>query len=257
VDYDTTSIPDGYDKGRSLSPELLRLWLTTVAGYTEGLRVRAILDLGCGTGRFTSALAEYFDAEAIGVDPSAKMLSHALAKPSPERVRYLRASGESIPLASASVDLVFMSMVFHHFVDPGQVARECQRVLRAPGLLFVRTGTRDSSEAYPQAEFFPTSRPLLDRRLPTRAFIQEVIEAAGLRTLDVGVFTQQIAPDYATYADKLSAGADSILAELSPEEFEQGLNALRDHAARTEPTPVNEPIDYFVFESATAVAWSS
>jgi hypothetical protein len=84
-----------------------------------------------------------------------------------------------------------------------------------------------------------------------------VIEAAGLRTLDVGVFTQQIAPDYATYADKLAAGADSILAELSPEEFEQGLSRLRDRAARTEPTPVNEPIDYFVFESATAVAWSS
>jgi hypothetical protein len=39
------------------------------------------------------------------------------------RVQYCRAAGENIPLSDDCVDLLFMSMVFHHFDDPDKVAR--------------------------------------------------------------------------------------------------------------------------------------
>ena len=42
--------------------------------------IRRILDLRCGTGRFTNALAEHFGAEVIGLDPSVRMLEQATSK---------------------------------------------------------------------------------------------------------------------------------------------------------------------------------
>ena len=59
--------------------------------------------------------------------------------------------------------------------------------------------------------------------------------------------TQEIAPSYAAYAEKLSAGADSVLASLSPSDFDAGIKALRSHAARVDDQAVFEPIDVFVF----------
>jgi len=64
-------------------------------------------------------------------------------------------------------------------------------------------------------------------------------------TLDL--VTQEIAPSYAAYTEKLAAGADSALASLSRRDFDRGINALRDHAARSDGQVVSEPIDLFVF----------
>ena len=62
------------------------------------------------------------EPSVVAIDPSEQMLARARSKPS-VRVRYRRGSGEALPLADASVDMVFMSMVFHHFTAPDQVAR--------------------------------------------------------------------------------------------------------------------------------------
>ena len=248
MDYDATDIPVVYDKARALSSGVQQLWLSTVARYVGERCLPCILDLGCGTGRFTQALADYFDADTVGADPSCKMLEQARAKQRSTRIRYEHATGEMLPLPDASVGLVFMSMVFHHFLDPHQVARECRRVTQRSGLIFLRNGTRDGIASYPFLGFFPESRPILQKRLPTCSYIREVFETAGFRTVDAAALNNQLAPTYADYADKIAAGGDSILAELSAEDFTRGLSALRRHAARVDPQPVRQPIDYFVFE---------
>jgi ubiquinone/menaquinone biosynthesis C-methylase UbiE len=157
-------------------------------------------------------------------------------------------TGEAIALNDATIDLVFMSMVFHHFSDSSKVARECRRILRPRGGVFVRTGTVEQIPAYPYVTFIPASRPLLEERLPQKNFIVEVFEGAGFRTTSVDVVVQEIAPTYAAYAEKLAAGGDSILASLPPGDVECGLEAIRTHAAKGDPQPVFEPIDLLVFQ---------
>lgn len=247
MDYDKTDIPAAYDRGRDHGPEILRLWMDVVASHAGGRPVGAALDLGCGTGRFTEALAERFDAEVVGVDPSEKMLERARAKLRDRRVRYESGRGEAIPLADASVDLIFMSMIFHHLEDPGLAARECRRLLRGGGTVFMRAGVRERIPSYPYVDFFPASRAILEECLPTSAFVREVFESAGLRAAASEVVVQQIAPDYEAYAEKLSAGADSVLARLPRGDFEAGMEALRAHAARAGERAVCEPIDVLVF----------
>jgi ubiquinone/menaquinone biosynthesis C-methylase UbiE len=247
MDYDATDIPVGYDRGRDHGPEVLRLWMDVVASYVEGQRVKSVLDLGCGTGRFSEALAVRFDAEVVGVDPSRKMLEQARGKLRERRVRYEAGCGEAIPLPDESVDLIFMSMIFHHFDNPRLAARECRRVLRHGGTAFLRAGVRERIQSYPYVEFFPESRALLEECLPASVYIREVFESAGFSTVASDIVVQEIAPDYAAYALKLLAGADSVLARLSQSEFEAGIEALRAHAARNKEQAVCEPIDVFVF----------
>ena len=248
MDYDATDIPVAYDRGRSHGPEVLDLWMNTIAAHTEEHRLNTILDLGCGTGRFSNALAVCFDAEVIGIDPSKKMLEQARSKQLDARVRYLRGRGEAIPLPDSSVDLIFMSMIFHHFDDPALAARECRRVVRNEGTVFLRAGTRERISSYPYVDFFPASRPVLEECLASGLGVRQVFETAGFRTVAVEVVTQQIAPSFERYAEKLAAGGDSVLASLSKSDFDAGIEALRSHAARVDSQPIFEPIDVFVFQ---------
>jgi ubiquinone/menaquinone biosynthesis C-methylase UbiE len=175
------------------------------------------------------------------------MLDQARTKQRDRRVRYEVGRAEAIPLPDDSVDLIFMSMIFHHIEDPVLAARECRRVLRDGGIAFLRAGIRDRISSYPYAEFFPESRPILEDTLPSAAKIREVFESAGFTTFDTDLITQQIASDYGAYAEKIAAGADSVLARLSPNDFQAGMEALQSHAAHAGDKPVSEPIDIFVF----------
>ena len=247
MDYDATDIASTYDLGRDHGPEFLDLWMNVVSSHVQDQHVETILDLGCGTGRFTEALRERFDADVIGVDPSEKMLAQARSKPHDRGIRYEVGRGESIPLPDNSVDLIFMSMIFHHLEDPLLAARECRRVLCDGGTGFVRTGIRERISSYPYFDFFPQSQPILEEVLPTKTFVREAFEAAGFRTITEELVIQEIAPSYAAYAEKLAAGADSVLASLSRPDFEAGMSALRAHAAQRDGEAVFEPIDVFVF----------
>jgi ubiquinone/menaquinone biosynthesis C-methylase UbiE len=249
MDYDATDIASTYDRGRDHGPEFLDLWMDVVSAHVKNHRAKTILDLGCGTGRFTEALAARFDADVTGIDPSSKMLEQARSKPSDARIRYERGRGESIPLPDNSVDLIFMSMIFHHLDDPALAARECRRALCLGGTILVRTGIRERISSYPYVDFFPASRPILEEVLPTNTFVREVFGAAGFRLISLELVTQEISPSYSAYAEKLAAGADSVLASLSRRDFDTGMSALRDHAAHRDGGAVFEPIDVFVFWS--------
>lgn len=249
MDYDKTDIAHHYNRGRDHGPEIRNLWMDAVSSHLNGLQIKTILDLGCGTGRFTEDLAARFNAEVIGIDPSTKMLEQAKRKHRDPRVRYELGRAEALPIADDSIDLVFISMVFHHFDDPTLAARECRRVLGESGTVFMRAGTCERISIYPYVKYFLQSRPILDETLVSGAGIQRVFEAAGFKTVGIDLVTQQIAPNLVAYAEKLAAGADSVLARLEPADFEAGMNALRLDASGNNSQPVCEPIDVFVFRS--------
>ena len=249
MDYDRSTIPTGYDRSREHGPEWLDRWMEIVAFHVAGRAVRRILDLGCGTGRFTGGLARRFGVETIGIDPSAKMLAQARAKSPRPTVHYQRAAAEALPLETGSVDLIFMSMSFHHFSDPAAAARECRRVLRDDGTVLLRTGTREQILSYPYVPFFPGTPAIMQEVLPDIPEVRDVFESAGFLLFSAEIVTQTIASGWAAYADKLAAGGDSDLARLSQRDFERGLAAIKGHAERHDPEPVVEPIDLLVFRT--------
>jgi ubiquinone/menaquinone biosynthesis C-methylase UbiE len=101
---------------------------------------RRVLDLGCGTGASTAALATAFPtAEITGVDASAGMLRAARAKPWPSRVRFVHAPAEELHSAgvSGSFDAVFAAYLFRNLADPDAVLRSVHRLLVPGGGLAV------------------------------------------------------------------------------------------------------------------------
>jgi ubiquinone/menaquinone biosynthesis C-methylase UbiE len=242
--YDDTRIPENYDRARDHGIAVHRQWMDLVAAHAAPPDAGVILDVGCGTARFSFDLATTFRSTVIGVDPSEKMLHEARKKGGVARVWFARGVGEALPVAAQSADLVFMSMVFHHFRDPARVGRECRRVLRPRGRVFLRTASSEQIQRYPYVPFFPTARPLLDARIPSIRAQRAAFEQAGFEVQTGGVEVQEIARDHAAYADKLAAGADSVLASLPEHEFRDGLRAIRDV---TTGGAVTEPIDYVVF----------
>jgi ubiquinone/menaquinone biosynthesis C-methylase UbiE len=248
MDYDSTSIPERYDRARSYGPGVLEQWLRLIAENVDGSPVRRIMDLGCGTGRYTEALASHFDADVIGVDPSQKMLAEAIKKSASPRVRYERAVGEALPVAAGSMDLVFISMVFHHFTSTFGVAAECRRILRDGGTVFVRSASAEQIQNYPYVPFFPASEAHMRERLPRKVDVNTAFESAGFVTVFEGLVNQQVAESWSEYAGRISLRADSMLVGLSDAEFAAGLTRLSRYAERADAAQaVHEPIDFFVF----------
>jgi ubiquinone/menaquinone biosynthesis C-methylase UbiE len=247
LDYDLTSIPAVYDLGRDHGPEVLNLWMSIIEAHVDGGAISTILDLGCGTGRFSEGLAVRFNARVVGIDPSEKMLNRARQKRQGTGVHYERGTAEAIPLVNGAVDMIFMSMSFHHFRDRERAASECRRVLRAGGNVVVRTGTREQIASYPYVPFFPSTRGMLEELLPDRPGVCAVFENAGFRCVESYIVMQTIAPSWAAYADKLSAGGDSVLARLAEDELASGLEAVRRYGDGSGERTIVEPIDVLFF----------
>ena len=248
MDYDKTDIATDYDKARALAPETLRLWRDLLSANIDRAAISLIIDLGCGTGRFSEVLATHFGAEVIGIDPSRQMVDQARRKPATGSVAYRQGSAEAIPLPDRCSDLVFMSMVYHHFTDRAAVARECHRVLRPAGYVCIRNAVQETD--FPHRHFFPALQTMIDRELPTRREIASVFATAGFTPVVNQVVTQITAPDWQSFVEKSALRADSFLARLSNDEFEQGMAALRVHGEGIDQkAAVTEEIGWFVFKA--------
>jgi SAM-dependent methyltransferase len=120
-----SGVAAGYRAYRPGYPPALFAWLADAAPARD----RAV-DLGCGTGQASVALAERF-AEVIALDPSADQIGRAEPHP---RVRYAVAPAEATGLPDASVDLAIAAQALHWF-DPARLYPELARIGR-PGALF-------------------------------------------------------------------------------------------------------------------------
>lgn len=87
------------------------------------------LDLGCGTGYFTRALAERF-GEGLALDIAEGMLNHA--RPLGGATHFIAGDAERLPLQDSTCDLIFSSLAVQWCADFEAVLGEAFRVLK-PG----------------------------------------------------------------------------------------------------------------------------
>lgn len=124
-------------------------------------RLGRVLDVGCGTGMSSRALALAAES-VIGLDPSLPMLAAARAHP---RVAYAAGLAEAIPFRPSSFDLVAVGLALHWFDRPRFLA-EASRVLVERGWLFVHD-TWFASRMKDDPRFAEWARAVYLRRYPT------------------------------------------------------------------------------------------
>ena len=99
-----------YDATRRAEPAILDL-LAALLDLTNGADV---LDIGCGTGNYTTALGER-GYEMLGLDHSGLMLRTARAKA--PGLPLIGADAANLPFANRSFDGAICTLAIHHFDD--------------------------------------------------------------------------------------------------------------------------------------------
>jgi len=245
--YQESDVHRRYDLGRTLASEATDALVELLRGYVVR-PVNLIVDIGSGTGRFSSALSEGFSAQVLGVEPAANMRAAAEAKPHSPNVRFVQGDAESIPLDDGVADLVFMSQVLHHLVDGPKALREIRRVLKSNGNLCVRQTTRENLDSYFYQRFFPAARAVDERRLPSRDEMIGLATSAQFRVVAIETLSHEIAPSAAEYVEKISLRTYSDLECVDDGAFHEGLNAFREYCSAHPDLPKLAENDVFIFE---------
>lgn len=120
---------DAYDRHIGRYGPALAAALIPAAGVERGHRV---VDVGCGTGALTRALAELLGRDHVAaIDPS-ESFAAACASRLPE-VRVEVGVAESLPFGDDSFDAALSQMVVNFMTDARQGVREMRRVTRPGG----------------------------------------------------------------------------------------------------------------------------
>jgi 2-polyprenyl-6-hydroxyphenyl methylase/3-demethylubiquinone-9 3-methyltransferase len=101
-----------------------------------------VLDIGCGAGFLTNALAQA-GHRVSGIDLSQKSLEIAERHDSTRSVDYREASAYTLPYLDETFDAVCAMDVLEHVEDPRRLIEEASRVLKPKGLFFFHTFNRN------------------------------------------------------------------------------------------------------------------
>lgn len=142
---------------------------------TEVPQPRAILDVGCGTGRLLRAASTSFPSARLeGVDAAPEMVRVAQAMaPAGAGITFRLSGAEKLPFGDATFDLVFSTMTFHHWSDQRAGIGEVARVLAPGGRWLLADFVASGVMKY-------VRRLFRLRRFPERRDLDPMLAAAGL-----------------------------------------------------------------------------
>jgi SAM-dependent methyltransferase len=179
------------------------------------LRGQRVLDVGCGTGRLASALAERAAARVWALDAEPRMLDVARANV-PRGVGLKEGRAESLPFRDAWFDRVVFWLSLH-LVDRPAALAEAFRVLAAGGRVAVVTFDESHFEHYWLNTWFPSIRELDLRRFPTRAELEaELPDARFVRISQHSQLNREQA------LERIRGGHISTFDLLSADELREG-----------------------------------
>ncbi|HEV3166840.1 MAG TPA: class I SAM-dependent methyltransferase [Isosphaeraceae bacterium] len=156
----------------ALEGPLVRAWIVPAAG-------RRALDLGCGTGRHTLALAEA-GARVIALDQSPEMLARACQKLKGHKVAWVRhALPTPLPFRAGTFDLVVLGLVAEHVADLPALMAEVARVLSPSGRSILSALHPDRTAEGMRARFINPQTGLRQPIVTIHRTINEYLTAAA------------------------------------------------------------------------------
>jgi len=94
-----------------------------------------VLDVACGNSALLAAINKQIPINGFGIDIADQMIIGATAG-NPD-MEFYTAGCEDIPFADNSMDVITVSVAYHHFPDMTAFAKEAERVLKPKGQIFI------------------------------------------------------------------------------------------------------------------------
>lgn len=209
-----------YAHGRPDYPDELLGWLGEALEIGAG---KEVVDLGAGTGKFTSLLVRS-GAQVTAIEPVAAMREQ-LGEKLPG-VKVLNGTAQAMPLVAQSVDAVTCAQAFHWFADE-RALYEIHRVLRPGGYLGLVWNVRDErvdwvAEMARIVERYEGSTPRFHTGLWRQAFSGARFEPLRLREFS---YQHVGPPEQVIVARVLSV---SFIAMLPQEQKQRVAEQLRE-----------------------------
>ena len=178
VFFDAHAADDDYNVFSQAANDKLIGAFVRLSELASGAKV---LDLGCGSGIFTTLLARRgFDVTGLDISPALLELAR---RKNPE-IAYLEGDVEALPFEDASVDGILLSGIVHHLPDARLCAAEVFRVLKPAGRFVAFDPNRANPFMYlyrTRSSPFYSSVGVTANEQPIRAAeIAAVFSAAGL-----------------------------------------------------------------------------
>lgn len=179
-----------------------------LAGFAEVPEGGRALDVGCGTGALTAALAERLGAEALAaVDPSEPFAAACRERVPGADVRI--AAADALPFGDGAFDVALAQLVFNFLPDAAAGVREMARVVRPGGIVggcvWDYSGGMVLLRAFWDAalELDPERAAAADEgatmRLAHDGELAELLRSAGLRDVRAGSLLAEAR--YASFED--------------------------------------------------------
>ncbi|TVY09561.1 class I SAM-dependent methyltransferase [Paenibacillus cremeus] len=207
-------------------------WLTIIEEKVD-VKGTVAVDIGCGGGVYSIALADLGAAEVIGVDFSEAMLQGAREYCAGySQIRFKQGSAADTGLQDASACVVLERALIHHLTvtELKKAMKEARRILKNGGTLIVQDrtpedclleGSREHARGY-WFERFPKLASMETKRRHSLTTVGEALREAGFRQVEA-VQLWETRKRYVSFADYreelLQRTGRSILHELTDEEL--------------------------------------
>lgn len=178
--YQTDAVAERYEEKRfSRGGRLIdRREKQAVLDALSPIEDRQVLEIACGTGRFTVMLAER-GADVVGLDISGPMLAQGRQKATAAGVRaklgFLRGDAARLPFPDDSFEAVLAMRFFHLADTPAAFLREMRRVARTQVVFDTFNGTSTRS-------VYNWALPM-GSRLYSRSAVHDLLADANLELL--------------------------------------------------------------------------
>src|SRR5690349_1977481 len=230
---------------RELPRDGLTGWREAARRHLHPSPGTTVVDIGAGTGAFTTAFVDWFGVDVIAVEPSAAMRAQIARTPA---VDVREGDATALPLEDGSADAAWLSLVIHHIPDLPAAAREIRRVLRPAAPVLIRQGFPGRLGGVELVRWFPETARTADS-FPTLAQTCDVFAAAGFQKEALERVRETYPGSLADFLGQVDTfrQADTTMRGLSDDEFVRGKDRLRGAVERGEgPEPRSNLLDLLV-----------
>jgi len=232
-----TKLASFYSQYRTIDYELINYITKKLASMSNIVAA----DIGCGDGRYSIKLIEKLrDRLSLTcVDNNYEMLQQ-ISKISSnfQNLQTKQAPAEKLPFDDNSLDCIFSFNAIHHF-KINEFAKECNRVLKNNGLLFIYTRLKEQNESNIWGKFFPDFSKKENRLFDNHSLTECISSQTSLNLKSTESFQHDRSSDIRTLVSKAEKKHYSTFSLYTVSEFEKSLGKFKQNIYQNFSNPEN------------------